>query len=58
MGKVSVSLSDETEKKLRSFVATRYPEKRLGKLSEVVEASVKEYLENQKGGLGSNQVFY
>ena len=58
MGKITVSLSNETEKKLRSFVASRYPEKQLGKLSEVVEASVLDYLEKQKDGLGSNQVFY
>jgi len=58
MGKITVSLTDKTEKKLRSYVTSRYPERRLGKLSEVVEASVLEYLEKQKDGLGSNQVFY
>jgi hypothetical protein len=41
-------LSDETEKKLRSFVTSKYPEKTLGKLSEVVEISVLEYLEKRR----------
>ena len=58
MGKITISLTDETEKKLRSYVTSKYPEKSFGKLSEVVEISVKEYLEKQKEGLSSNQVFY
>lgn len=57
MGKITISLSDETEKKLRSYLTSKYKEQPFGKLSEIVETSVKEYLEKQKGGI-SNQVFY
>ena len=55
MGKITVALTDETEKKLRSFI-TKKPQ---FTLNEVVEASVKEYLEKQdKEHIGSNEVFY
>jgi hypothetical protein len=57
-GKITISLTYKTEKNLRNYIAVNYPEQSLGKLSEVVETSVKEYLEKQKDGLGSNQVFY
>lgn len=58
MGKITISLTDETEKKLRSYVTSKYPEQKVGQLSEVIETSVKEYLEKQKDGISSNQVFY
>jgi hypothetical protein len=55
MGKITVALTNETEKKLRSFVA----KKPQCPLDEVVEASVKEYLEKQDNEhVGSNEVFY
>ena len=43
MGKVIVTLTEETEKKLRDFVKTKYSNKR-GALSIVVEEALKEYL--------------
>jgi hypothetical protein len=58
MGKITISLSDETEKKLRSYITSKYNEQTFGKLSDVVETSVKEYLEKQKDGISSSQVFY
>ncbi len=55
MGKITVTLSDETEKELRSFVA----KKPQYKLDAIVESSVKEYLEREENGhIGSNEVFY
>jgi hypothetical protein len=57
MGKLTVSLTDETEKQLDSYLSSKYPKQKLDKLSEVIEISVKEYLEKQKEGV-SNQVFY
>jgi Arc/MetJ-type ribon-helix-helix transcriptional regulator len=55
MGKITVALTDETEKKLRSFVA----KKPRCILDDVIEASVKEYLEKQDyEHIGSNEVFY
>jgi len=55
MGKITVFLSDETENELRAFVA----KKPKCKLDEVIEASVKEYLEREENGhIGSNEVFY
>ncbi|MDH5690612.1 MAG: hypothetical protein OEY81_04200 [Candidatus Bathyarchaeota archaeon] len=43
MGKVIVTLTDETEKKLRELVKTKYSNKR-GALSIVVEEALKKYL--------------
>jgi predicted transcriptional regulator len=45
MAKITITLSDETEKKLRSYVTSKYPEKPFGKLSYVVEEALIEYLE-------------
>jgi hypothetical protein len=59
MGKITVTLTDETEKTLRSFVTKKYPKQPQDKLSEIVETGVKEYLEKQKNEhIGSNQTFY
>ena len=58
MGKITISLTDETERNLRDYVTSKHPKQSVDKLSEVVETSVKEYLEKQKSGIGSNQVFY
>lgn len=57
MGKLTVILTDETEKQLHSYLSSKYPKQKLDKLSEVIEISIKEYLEKQKEGV-SNQVFY
>jgi len=55
MGKITVTLSDETEQELRSFVA----KKPQYKLDAVVESSIKEYLEREENDhIGSNEVFY
>jgi len=48
MGKITISLSDETEKKLRKFVTSKYPEQPYGKLSEVIETATKEWLSKQQ----------
>jgi hypothetical protein len=59
MGKITIVLSAETERRLRSFVAKKYSDQVHGKLSEVVESSVKEYLDKQKDEhIGSTQAFY
>jgi hypothetical protein len=59
MGKITITLTDETEKTLRSFVTKKYPKQPQDKLSEVVETSIVEYLEKQKNEhIGSNQTFY
>ena len=47
MGKITVTLSNEVEMKLRRFVTTKYPEKPYGKLSEVVEESLKRILKEE-----------
>jgi len=44
MGKVIVTLTDETEKKLRDLVKMKYSNKR-GALSIVVEEALKKYLD-------------
>jgi hypothetical protein len=59
MGKINVVLTAETEKRLRSFVAMKYSDQVRGKLSLVVESSVKDYLDKQKDEhIGSTQTFY
>jgi hypothetical protein len=47
MGKITVTISDETEKRLREYVTRRYPEKPFGKLSQIVEQAIKEFLEKK-----------
>jgi len=44
MGKITISLSDDVEKRLREHVTKTYPEKPFGKLSQVVEEALKEWL--------------
>jgi hypothetical protein len=59
MGKINITLTDETEKSLRAYVASKYPKQQFGKLSEVVEISVREYLEKQKDEpVSGTQTFY
>ena len=48
VGKITVTLRDATERRLREYVTTHYPEKPYGKLSLVVEESVKEYLDRKR----------
>jgi hypothetical protein len=47
MGKITVTLNDGIEKRLREYVTKHYPEKPFGKLSKVVEEAIKEYLETR-----------
>jgi hypothetical protein len=55
MGKITVMLSDETEKNLRAFVSQKYSKQ---SLDEVVEASVKDYLEKQSNIGSTFKTFY
>ncbi len=55
MGKITVTLTTITEKELRTFVANKSG----CKLDDVVEASIKEYIEKKNNEhIGSNEVFY
>jgi len=45
MAKITITLTDKTEKQLRSYVTSKYPEKPFGKLSGVVEEALKQYLQ-------------
>ena len=59
MGKITITLTDETEKTLQSYVTKKYPKQTQDKLSEVVEKSLVEYLEKQKNEhISSSQTFY
>jgi hypothetical protein len=42
--KLTVNLSPETAQKLRTYVSKTYPTETFGKLSEVVETAITEYL--------------
>jgi hypothetical protein len=44
MGKITVTLNDDTEKQLRRYVTQTYAEKPFGKISGVVEEAVKRFL--------------
>jgi len=55
MGKITVTLTSITEKELRTFVANKSD----CNLDDVVEASIKEYIEKKNNEhIGSNEVFY
>ena len=58
MGTIIINLTGETEKNLRDYATSKFSEFSVDKLSEIVEISVKEYLEKQKDHIDSNQVFY
>jgi hypothetical protein len=58
MGKLCVTLSEETEKQLCDYVTKKHRKKSDDKLSEVVEAALKEYLERKDEHIGSTQTFY
>jgi hypothetical protein len=58
MAKFSVTLTDETEKKLQAFLIRKYPKQKNEKLNEVVEAAVKEYLQKNDGHIGTTETFY
>jgi hypothetical protein len=39
-------LSDETENSIRDYIAKKYPRESFGKISEIIETAIKEYLKN------------
>jgi len=44
VGKITISLSDDTEQRLRKYVTDRYPIKPFGMLSKVTEQAILELL--------------
>ena len=48
MGKITITIDEELEEKLRSYVTKTYPVKPFGKLSLVVNKAIKEYLNKNK----------
>jgi len=44
MGKITVEISDEVERKVRRYIAQYFWENPKGKLSEIVETALKEWL--------------
>jgi hypothetical protein len=46
MGKITIMLTPETEKSLRTYIAKKYPTEIYGKISEIIETALKEYLQN------------
>jgi Arc/MetJ-type ribon-helix-helix transcriptional regulator len=47
MGKITVTLSDDTERQLRRYVTQTYAEKPFGKISEIVEEAVRSFLSDR-----------
>jgi len=55
LGKLTVSISDELEKRLRSYITRKFADGKLyGKLSEVVEQALKEWLERNESLTGGS----
>ena len=48
MGKITLILQDDIERALREYVIRNFPEQPFGKLSFVVNESIKNYLETQR----------
>lgn len=48
MGKLTIMLTPETETELRNHIARKYPTEIYGKISEVIETALKEYLQNHQ----------
>lgn len=46
MGKINISLSDSTEKRLRLFIAEKYPLKIRGKISSTIEEAIETYIKS------------
>jgi len=45
MPKLTIILTDETNRKLREHVAKNYPQESYGKISWVIEEALKEYMQ-------------
>jgi hypothetical protein len=58
MAKFSVTLTDETQKKLETFLTKKYPKQKTEKLNEIVEAAIKEYLQKNDEHIGTAETFY
>lgn len=48
MGKLTISIDDKLERRLRAYVTRTYPVKPFGKLSLTVNQAIEEYLNKQK----------
>jgi hypothetical protein len=46
MGKLTLNLSDKLEETLRTYISKKYPQQTFGKISEITEKALAEYLEN------------
>lgn len=46
MAKITIIISEDVENKLRDYIRSKY-RKPFGKLSEVIERSIEEYLEKE-----------
>lgn len=46
MVKVVINLDEQLNEKLRLFINKKYPLRSYGKIKEVIEAALKEYLQN------------
>ncbi len=48
MPKLNIILDEDLNKRVRKYLFETYPDSQYGKLKEVVEAALKEYLEKRK----------
>jgi hypothetical protein len=48
LGKITISLDNEIERKLRMYVARNYPLETYGKMSQVVNEALEEFFKNKE----------
>lgn len=48
MGKITVIIDDDIEEWVRNYVTQNYPQKPFGKLSEVVNKALKDFMEKHR----------
>jgi len=49
MGKLTVIIDDSLERELRNYIAHKYPERPYGKLTQVIEEALRDFLKKSKG---------
>jgi len=49
MGKIVVIIDDKLEERLRRYIASKYPTETYGKIKQIIEQALTEYLQKVEG---------